>query len=493
MNNWDEFDRRIKKLRENVMKNAARMLRKYKQNGFEFKPFSEKQKKVLTWWCKASPVHDEEGIIADGAIRSGKTLCMSLSYVLWAMSTFRMQNLGMAGKTIGSFRRNVLFWLKLMLRSRGYTVVDHRSDNMVEISKGEVVNYFYIFGGKDERSQDLIQGITLAGMFFDEVALMPESFVNQATGRCSVDGSKFWFNCNPDSPSHWFKVNWIDKSTGYLGEEKCKEIKRQAAEENKPDGLKEILYLHFTMDDNLSLSEKVKARYRTMYSGVFYDRFIRGLWVTAAGLIFRYFAEDDSLYLIADEELYETVNGKPVMRTFSKLVMGIDFGGNKSKTTFGITGYLNGYHTLIFLDEDEVPATEDIDAKAICDKFIEFYSKVIYIYGRVDWVFPDSASTTMINSLRSAAREAGLPYRNIKGCRKNEVSERPKTVDLLLNTGRLKINKRCVNIRKAIASLRWDEDHPDIPEDKNIGNVNDWWDCFCYTWLDFVEYIDLKR
>lgn len=214
---WTDFDRRVLKIKENVMRNAVRMVQRYKKNGFEFKPFSPKQKKVLTWWCDASPVKDMDGIIADGAIRSGKTLSMSLSYALWAMSTFNQQNLGMSGKTIGSFRRNVLFWLKLMLRSRGYKVADHRSDNMVEISKGDTVNFFYIFGGKDERSQDLIQGITLAGMFFDEVALMPESFVNQATGRCSVDGSKFWFNCNPDSPSHWFKENWIDKSTGYLG------------------------------------------------------------------------------------------------------------------------------------------------------------------------------------------------------------------------------------------------------------------------------------
>lgn len=286
MSSWEEFDRRVQKLRENVMKNAVRMREKFRQNGFEFKPFSQKQKKVLTWWCESSPVHDADGIIADGAIRSGKTLCMSLSYVLWAMSNFKMQNFGMAGKTIGSFRRNVLFWLKLMLRSRGYTVADHRSDNMVEISKGDIVNFFYIFGGKDERSQDLIQGITLAGMFFDEVALMPESFVNQATGRCSVDGSKFWFNCNPDSPSHWFKMNWIDKSTGYLGKEKTEEIKRRAAEENKPHGLKEIIYLHFTMDDNLSLSEKVKERYRAMYSGVFYSRYILGLWVIAEGLVY---------------------------------------------------------------------------------------------------------------------------------------------------------------------------------------------------------------
>lgn len=256
---------------------------------FKFQPFSKKQRKVLNWWCEDSPVKDKDGIIADGAIRSGKTVSMSLSFVMWAMSSFDGENFGMCGKTIGSFRRNVLFWLKLMLRSRGYTVADHRADNLVIITKGDVTNYFYIFGGKDERSQDLIQGITLAGAFFDEVALMPESFVNQATGRCSVDGSKYWFNCNPDGPYHWFKTEWIDKATGYLGKKKTAEIKEKAAAENRDPGLKDILYLHFTMDDNLSLSEKIKERYRSMYTGVFYRRYILGLWAMAEGIIYDMF------------------------------------------------------------------------------------------------------------------------------------------------------------------------------------------------------------
>lgn len=237
-----------------------------KQAIFKFKSFSKKQRKVLNWWTPQSPVKDYEGIIADGAIRSGKTVCMSLSFAFWAMESFSGQNFAMCGKTIGSFRRNVLFWLKLMLKSRGYRVADHRADNLVEISRGDTINYFYIFGGKDERSQDLIQGITLAGVFFDEVALMPESFVNQATGRCSVAGSKFWFNCNPDGPYHWFKLNWLDK----------------AAE-------KRMLVLHFTMDDNLSLSEDIKARYRSMYTGVFFKRYIMGLWAMAEGIIYDMF------------------------------------------------------------------------------------------------------------------------------------------------------------------------------------------------------------
>ena len=159
---------------------------------FKFKSFSKKQLKVLNWWTDESPHKYKDGIICDGSVRAGKTVVMSLSYVMWGMETFQDENLGMAGKTIGSFRRNVVTPLKRMLRSRGYAVKDHRADNMLSITFKGITNYFYIFGGKDEGSQDLIQGITLAGMFFDEVALMPQSFVNQATARCSVDGSKLW-------------------------------------------------------------------------------------------------------------------------------------------------------------------------------------------------------------------------------------------------------------------------------------------------------------
>ena len=244
------------------------MAGRLKKAVFKFIRFSKKQKKVFTWWFPESGVSDKDGIIADGAIRAGKTVSVALSFVFWAMETFEYQNFGLCGKTIGSFRRNVLWSLILMLRTRGYKTKYHRSDNLLEVYRKGKVNYFYVFGGKDESSQDLIQGITLAGVLFDEVALMPESFVNQAVARCSVDGSKFWFNCNPDGPNHWFKVNWIDK-----------------VEE------KNLLYLHFTMDDNLSLSEKVKERYKSMYSGVFFKRFILGLWVAAEGIVYDMFDE----------------------------------------------------------------------------------------------------------------------------------------------------------------------------------------------------------
>lgn len=243
---------------------------------FQFKPFSNKQKKILTWWNEKSPVCHAQGIIASGSIRSGKTLSMGLSYVFWAMESFNDKNFAMCGKTVGSFRRNVWSWLKYALLSLGYKINERVTENLIDISFKGKTNHFYIFSGKDESSQNLIQGITLAGVLFDEVALMPESFVNQATGRCSVTGSKFWFNCNPESPEHWFKKNWIDKSDE-----------------------KQLLYLHFVLEDNLSLAEEIIARYKSMYFGVFYKRFIQGLWAIAEGAIYDMF-EDDNLYELGE-------------------------------------------------------------------------------------------------------------------------------------------------------------------------------------------------
>lgn len=237
-----------------------------KKSYFKWSPLSKKQKMVLNWWTPKSKYKDYDGIIADGAIRSGKTISMGFSFVVWAMENFDRCNFGMAGKTIEAFRRNVWGTLKQQLKARGYTVTEHRSENLIVIAKGNKANLFYVFGGKDERSQDLIQGITLAGMFFDEVALMPQSFVNQATARCSVDGSKFWFNCNPASPQHWFYREWILK---------CRSRK--------------LVYLHFTMLDNLTLSQRIRERYEKQYTGVFYDRYIKGLWVIAEGIIYRCF------------------------------------------------------------------------------------------------------------------------------------------------------------------------------------------------------------
>lgn len=388
---------------------------------FKFMPFSNKQLKVLTWWLPNSPMQDKDGVIADGAIRSGKTLSMSLSYVLWAMTSFNGQNFGMCGKTIGSFRRNVLFWLKLMLKSRGYGVADHRADNLVVVSKGETTNYFYIFGGKDERSQDLIQGITLAGCFFDEVALMPESFVNQATGRCSVDGSKFWFNCNPDGPYHWFKINWIDKIVD-----------------------KNLLYLHFTMDDNLSLSERIKERYRSMYSGVFYKRYILGLWVVAEGIIYDMF-----------DVAKHTVN-KLIDLITTKYYVSCDYGTQNAtvfllwcKNTHGQWVCVKEYY---YSGRDE--ESQKTDSQYV-DDLAEWLDGI-----KPQKIIIDPSAASFIAELK----KRGYSIKKAK----NDVLDGIRYVGTLLNQELILFNQECVYTIKEFNSYIWDAKATDRGEDKPI-------------------------
>lgn len=392
---------------------------------------------VLNWWCDTSPVKDMDGIIADGAIRSGKTVSMSLSFVFWAMTSYNGQNFAMCGKTIGSFRRNVLFWLKLMLKSRGYTVVEHRADNLVIISKGDITNNFYIFGGKDESSQDLIQGITLAGVFFDEVALMPESFVNQATGRCSVEGSKYWFNCNPDGPYHWFKENWIDKASE-----------------------KKLLYLHFTMDDNLSLSEKIKERYRSMYSGVFYKRYILGLWCMAEGVIYDMF--DAARHVVKNPENLVKAN----------YYVSCDY-GTQNATVF-LLWCKNTEGKWICIREYYYSGREEASQKTdteYADDLKEWLGGIKPVK-----IIVDPAAASFIAELKK--REFSVKKA------KNDVLDGIRYVASLLNQDQIAVEEGCINTRKEFASYVWDEKASERGEDKPVKQFDHCMDAlryFCYT------------
>ena len=253
--------------------------------------FSPKQRTVLTWWVPGSPHAGKEAIVCDGAVRSGKTLAMGLSFFLWAMSCFDGKKFGVCGKTIASLRRNVLSEILPRLTELGARWQEKRSENLVTVSFRGRENQFYIFGGRDESSASLIQGITFAGVLLDEVALMPRSFVEQACARCSVAGSRIWFNCNPAGPNHWFYKTWIQEA-----------------------GKRNCLRLHFNMEDNPSLTQQIRQRYQRLYTGVFYKRFVLGQWVQAEGRVYDFFTEEmtgtppencDKWYISCD---YGTVN-----------------------------------------------------------------------------------------------------------------------------------------------------------------------------------------
>jgi PBSX family phage terminase large subunit len=407
---------------------------------FRYKPFSKKQKQALTWWIEpeydsesqlineGSPFWDKDALIADGAVRSGKTLTLSLSFILWAMSAYKFANFGLSGKTIGSLRRNVIFTLKIMIQLRGYKIEDRKTENLLIISKDGVENYFYLFGGKDEKSQDLVQGFTAAGFFFDEVVLMPQSFVNQAIARCSEEGAKLWFNCNPDGPFHWFKTEWIDKLLE-----------------------KNALRIHFDLDDNPSLSEKVKDTYRRRFSGIFYQRMILGLWVIAEGIIYPDFNKEK--HCITEEEVPELDN-------------------TKNASDYGITNpmvflkagikQINGEPHLFILDEYYNDGKGSHEGKIKTDLlFLEEYNSFNSESPIKRELIIDPSATSLINLFR----QNGIIVRAAN----NEVLEGINNVSMWLKQGRIHIvESKCPNLIKEFSSYAWDVDSSRLGKDKPI-------------------------
>lgn len=386
----------------------------YNAEGFRFKPFSRRQKIVLTWWQEQSAFRDYDGIICDGSIRSGKTMTMSLSFVMWAMSNFVERNFGLCGKTIGSLRRNMINDLKRMLDARGYQVEDKRSVNMLVISHAGRTNYFYMFGGTNEASQDLIQGVTLAGVLMDEAALMPESFVNQATGRCSVEGAKLWFNCNPaGSRLHWFKTNWINAAGS---------------------GSKKLLYLHFTMADNLSLSEKTKARYSSMYSGVFYRRYVMGLWVQAEGLVYPMF--DAEKHLVSDE-------WQPLRN--HRYYVAVDY-GTVNPFAAGLFDFdpVNKRATMIRELYYRGGTEKRVDNEA-------YYKMLRELIGDfpIEYIIIDPSASSMIETIQKYNEFVAVKANN-------DVLNGIQDVTKFLNLGALFFDESCVETVKEFETYAWD-------------------------------------
>ena len=266
---------------------------------FKFKPFSKQQQRLMHWWRPGLTSAENDFVIADGSIRSGKTIACIIGFLTWSQEMFSGQSFILAGKTMGALKKNVARPMQQILEAWGwsYTYIRSGTDARIEIGS----NTYYLYGANTEASQDALQGLTAAGAYADEAALFPQSFIDQMIGRCSVDGWKVWMNCNPEGPHAYIKEEFIDK-----------------AKEKK------VYRLHFMMDDNLTLSAQRKEAYKRSWSpgSVFYKRFILGLWVAADGLIYQQFADNVKQYLIDENWLKEN--------EIIYATIGVDFGGTKS-------------------------------------------------------------------------------------------------------------------------------------------------------------------
>lgn len=391
----------------------------------KIKPFSKKQLLTLCWWCPGSKYEHKDAVICDGAVRSGKTFCMSLSFVLWSFFKFNKGTFAFCGKTQRSLRRNVVTPLISVLESLGFKCEEKVSMGILKITYKDRENIFYIFGGKDESSASLIQGITLSGVLFDEAALMPRSFVEQALARCSVEGSTFWFNCNPEHPQHWFYKEWIQKLKS-----------------------KNALYIHFVMTDNPSLSKKMIKRYESLYSGAFYERFVLGKWTSVYGAVYPFMDSYDYCDVPKDD--------------FSDYAISCDY-GTVNPASFGLWGNQNGTWYRIdeyYYDSRKVGRQKTDD---------EHYSALESLAGdrKISAVTVDPSAASFIELIKRNGRFNVIPAHNsvINGIRK---------VSSALKQGQIKICKNCVDSIREFSLYRWSEKNTeDAPIKENDHAMDD--------------------
>ena len=369
--------------------------------------FSEKQRRVLLWWCPGSEDSRREAIICDGAVRSGKTLAMGLSFFCWATAAFHQRQFALCGKTIVALRRNLVNELTPLLGELGLSVSERRSANQMVVRGEGHENLFHLVGGKDESSAALIQGATFAGVLMDEVALMPRSFVEQALARCSVEGSRLWFNCNPEGPQHWFYREWI----------------RRAEEKN-------ALYLHFTMADNPSLSPAMRRRYENRYSGAFYRRFVLGEWSAAEGLIYDFFSPEEMVQPVPEGEL-------------ERYCVSIDY-GTANPCSFGLWGLRDGVWYRV---DEYYYASRDTGVQKTDQEYVADLRRLAA--GRRLWrVVVDPSAASFITALR---RE-GFPV--VKA--ENDVLAGIRLTAGLLKSGRLVICRPCRDLLREMALYCWE-------------------------------------
>lgn len=362
---------------------------------------------------------------------------MSAAFILWAMRFFENQNFAICGKTVGSVRRNIINpLLKIDDLSIYYELKYNNSDNFLTATDREsgVQNIFYVFGGKDEGSAALIQGLTLAGAFLDEVALMPRSFVEQALARCSIGGSKFWFNCNPESPGHWFYKEWILKADD-----------------------KKALRLHFEFADNPTLTEEIKERYRRMYADsiIFYNRFVKGLWVAADGLVY-------------DIDLKKIVVDKVPER--GKYYISIDY-GTQNPFSMGLWCVNGRTATRIkeYYYNGRKRGKQKTDEQYYQDleKFAEGY--------RIEEIVVDPSAASFIALIRDRDK---FDVRKAK----NDVNDGIRVTAEMLNSGAVKIHSSCEAALEEFTLYHWDSKKTD--EDRVVKENDHAMDdirYFCYT------------
>ncbi len=408
---------------------------------------SKKQKLILKFGHQKK-YQGYNSIICDGAVRSGKTIIMIISFVHWAMRFFENASFAVCGKTISSAERNIIDKVFSLSDITSFFDAEYNaSKHKLTIRNGEKENYFYVFGGKDKSSYSLIQGLTLSGVFFDEVALQNENFVYQSIARTlSQKNSKLWFNCNPEHPEHWFYKDWILDSKG----------------ENK----RKSFHLHFLMNDNPILSEEEIEKAHSLYSGVFKQRYILGKWVAAQGLIYPMFSKN----MITKRTDY-----------FGDYYISIDY------------GTINPFSAGLWVVTDKCAVRLKefyFDSKKAHRQMTdeEYYNELLrFSEGySVKSIIVDPSAASFIQTIR---RNKKFSVRKAN----NNVLDGIRLTGNLLKQGKILINENCKDIIREFSLYCWDEESKNDAVKKEYDHAMDDLRYFCTTVLQFNPNFSGKK
>ena len=409
-----------------------------------FTKLSKKQKTVFRWAYKP----DAYALICDGSVRSGKTASMACSFILWAMATFDRARFGICGNTVQSAERNIIMELLQMADITHYFNVSYigGSKHILTVKGNGKQNQFHVFGGKDEASYKLVQGITLSGVLFDEVALMPESFVNQAIARTlSVGDARLWFNCNPDNPQHWFYQQWI--------------LKADNGERN------DVLHLHFTMQDNPIMTPQKIQRAASVYpAGAFYDRYVLGLWRVAEGLVYQDF--DPAVSVIHDY--------KPSERAV--FYLSIDY-GTLNPTSIGLWAVADDFAVRIKESYYEARKAgkqkDDEQHYQEIERLAEGYD--------IQRIVVDPSAASLITCIQ---HHADYSVRKAN----NSVIDGIRYTMTLLKQKRILIADTCTDAIREFGLYRWDDKKQQDAVIKENDHAMDDIRYFCYTILRHLDW-----
>lgn len=387
--------------------------------------------------------------LLSGSVRSGKTY---VSLLKWAIFVGKMPieaEFLMTGKTLTSLKRNCLGLLQTLVGKNNFTFsISQKSAKLF----GRTV---WLEGANDDRAEAKIRGMTLGGAYVDELTQVPQDFYKMLLSRLSIKNAKLYATTNPDTPNHWVKVQIIDN------EEIDKKVWNFALDDN------EIL-----KKENEEYFEQLKKEYKSM-GGVFFDRFILGLWVVAEGLIYKQFANNTELFL-KDEAVDE--NGNKI--NFLMITIGIDYGATKGETEFKATGITQYFKEAWTIGEKKLAGLYTPDE--IFNAFIEFYYEIVNEYGKVTSSFGDygALGQVLTYGLNKRLQEKGIPL-HVDDCIKGKIIDRIYMDQMLFAQGRRFILRKCKYLIEAYQQAVWSDKKPDERLDDGTTPIDD---------LDASEY-----